>query len=140
MSSVFPSKGIRKKHKRIRSADATGINDTITVAADHYGVVYRVWLDLDVSSEADLENLPADLVIQFVIGTLIFDIDVHPFIEHTDAAAGAQPLHRHVNLGPWFFDLGPDGLYSGVLGDDIVLTVGSAGTGIKTKVHYLYSD
>lgn len=136
MSQVFPSGGIAKKFKRTRSNDDTALVDTITVGAEDYGVVYRLWLSIDISSEADLELLPALLTPGIVIGSLVFDPYLHPFVEHRNAS---EAFIRTVDLGPWFFDFGLDGLYSGVKGDDIVITIPALGSGIKSKIIYLYS-
>jgi hypothetical protein len=111
--------------------------DTVTIAATHYGILFKLWVDLDVGSEADLEALPDSLTVSVTIGSLVFSTEVHPLVEHTD---GNSVIHRTVDLGPWAFTFWPDGLYSGTAGDDIVFAVDSAGTGVKSKVNYLYSD
>lgn len=136
MTKLFPSTGIAKKFKRALSADDTALSSTITVSASDYGVVYGLWVSLDVASETDLGNLPAVLTISITIGPLVFDPFVHPLIEHTSAT---PQNFRTVDLGPWSFDFKADGFYSGVKGQDIVVAVGAAGTGIKTLAHYLYS-
>ena len=136
MSQIFPSGAIAKKFKRVQSADGGTISSTITVPAQNYGVVYRLWLDLDVTSETDLEILPAKLLLTITIGSVDFKIDVHPKIEHTSAL---PQEYRTIDLGPWPFDFGSDGLYSGVKGDDIVIAVLAAGSGVKTQVNYIYS-
>lgn len=138
MSSIFPSTGIAKKVKQAVSTADTALNSTIAVRATEYGVVYRMWVDLDVASETDLENLPASLTILISIGSTDFQIEVHPYIEHTDANT-TPDIHRHVDLGPWFFDFGPDGFYSGVLGEDITFSVDAAGTGVVSSVTAFYS-
>ncbi len=138
MSRLFPSQRIAKKHKLEQSGDGTLLTGGVTVPAKNYGVVYMLWVDLDVLSETDLENLPKVMSITITIGSMTWQQAVHPFIAHVDAQTVVVE-HRTVDLGPWFFPFGDDGLYSGVLGDDIVITVGSAGTGVKSRVNYLYS-
>jgi hypothetical protein len=136
MTAIHPSQRIARKNKRAVSADDTALSSTITVPAGEFGVIYRLWVDLDVVSEADVENLNASVTISVTIGSTVFTLEVHPYIETTDTGSD---FHRHVDLGPWFFDFGEDGFYSGVKGDNIVVAVDAAGTGIKTQVNYLYS-
>ena len=138
--NVKPSEaqGGLKKWKKELSADATALAGGVTVAAGDYGVVYKLWLDLDVSSEADLEALPDLLLLTITIGTTVFSLYVHPYVEHTDAHASAY-IHRTVDLGPWYFDFGPDGIYSDTAGDNIVIAVEAAGNGVKSRVNYQYS-
>lgn len=136
MSSIFPSRGITKKFVHAASADNTALTSTITVPSTQYGVIYRLWVDVDVATEADLENLVAGASITVTIGAKGFDVAVHPYIQHREAT---EAYIRTVDLGPWFFDFGPDGLYSGVKGDNIVVGVVAMGTGIKSRANYLYS-
>jgi len=130
----FPSSSVHKKHKVVASADDTALASTITVADNQYGVVYRAWVGVDVSSEADLENLPALAAFTITIGSSAFTMALHPFIAHTDTTK-----FRHVDLGPWFFDFGEDGFYSGVKGDNIVFAVTAMGTAVQSSLNYLYS-
>lgn len=135
MSSTFPTQRIRQKHKEVISGDNAILSNTIAVSANNYGIVYRIWLDLDVQSETDLENLGTSLELIVAVGATSWSALHHPLITHT-----AVVEHRWVDLGPWFYEFGVEGLYSGIKGDDIVLTVEAAGTGIKTAIHIMYSD
>ncbi len=136
MSSAFPSKGIKRKFNRFLSADDTILASTITVPDDQFGIMWKLWVSLDVASEADLHNLPAILAVSVVIGTVSWLVELHPYI-----ARGAAELAKieHIDLGPWDFDFGIEGLYSGVKGHNIVVAVAAAGTGIKVRVDYIYS-
>ncbi len=139
MSRLFPSKGIQKKVGLELSADATALASQVLVGDNDYGVLYKLWVGTDVASETDLENLPGIWAITVTIGSTIWYSNVHPFISHVDAQTVVVE-HRTVDLGPWDFDFGQDGLYSGVKGDNIQIAVTAGGTGIKTRVSYIYSD
>lgn len=130
--------GVAKKFVKATSADDTELTSAIVVPDNEYGVVWKVWVDLDVASEADLEALPGVLLITVAVGAVVFMQNVHPYVSHVDAQVVVGE-HRTVDLGPWFFDFGPDGFYTGIRGDSILLTVAAAGTGIKTRVNYFYS-
>jgi len=132
----FPSPERAVKHKQTLSGANELLESTITVPADQYGVVYKLWVDIDVGSEVDLGNCTPLLAISVAVGSTTFTQNIPCYIEHTD---GGSDVHRYINLGPWFFDFGDDGFYSGVLGEDISVQVTAAGTGIKAKVNYLYS-
>jgi hypothetical protein len=136
MTEMFPSAGIAKKLHSGTSGDNAILASIVTVPATEYGIVWKAWFDLDVGDETDLENLVAILNLGVTIGSSSWNVNVHPYIEHTDAG---PDVHRHVDLGPWFFDFGNDGFYSGVLGDDIAFAAAAAGTGIKVSVKALYS-
>lgn len=116
------------------SGDDTALSATISVAANRFGVIYDMYVFLDVASETDLENLPAILLASVTIGDKVFPIILHPLVEHT---SGTPTNFRNVRIGPWRFEFGPDGFYSGVPGDDIVIAFGAAGTGIKFRVNHL---
>jgi hypothetical protein len=137
MTQLHPSARIAKKHKRVQGIDNTQISDTITVAADRYGVLYKLWVDVDVASEADLEALNQRVQVVVTIGAQDFKVWIHPYVETTDTT---PDFHRHVDLGPWFFDFGEDGFYSGVKGDDIVVLIGVAATVVKVGYNAIYSD
>lgn len=137
MSSLFPGRRLQVKHGTDVSTDNVPLVGGFAVAATQYGIIYKLWVDLDVASEADLEALPDSLTVSVTIGSLVFSVEVHPYIEHTDADS---VKHRTVDLGPWAFNFWPDGLYSGTPGDDIVIAVDAAGAGVKSKANYLYSD
>lgn len=126
--------GVAKKFVKETSADNTELTSAIVVPANEYGVLWRLWVDLDVASEADLKALPAVLLITVAVGSVVFMQNVHPYIAHTDTE------HTfHGDLGPWLFDFGPDGFYTGIRGDSILVTVAAAGVGIKTRANYFYS-
>ena len=130
--------GIRGRAMKWAAANSvadTALSSVVTVPAANYGVVYRLWVSCDVGSEADLENLVATATVAVSIGSLAWGLEIHPFVEHTDAG---PDVHRHVDLGPWSFDYG-EGLYSGVVGQDITIVVDALGTGIVSRVNYLYS-
>lgn len=138
MSSTFPSKGIAKKFKFAIGADDTPLSSPITVPATKFGAIYRLWVSLDAGDDTDLTNLVATATISVTIGSTVFAHEIHPYISHVDAQVVVVE-HRTVDLGPWSFDFGEDGLYSGVPGDDIVVGVDALGTGIKALVNYLYT-
>jgi len=118
-----------------QSADNTEITTaaTVTVSASDYGVLWKLWVDLDVGSEADIENLVDIIPISVTIGSTVWSTAVHPYTQDT------TNVWTQIDVGPWFFDFSPEGLASNVRGDDIVIAVGAAGTGVKTKVCYIYS-
>lgn len=138
MTLLHPATRIAKKITGLSSSDNTAIAHTTTVADDQYGVVYGIWFKLDTASATDLTNGVADLVFQIIIGSLSWFTRVHPYISHVDSQTVVVE-HRTVDLGPWNFDFGADGLYSGVKGDDIVVNIDAAGTGIVAAYHMLYS-
>lgn len=136
MPSIMPPIGrIVKKFLRFQSADNTQIAKTTIVAAEKYGVLYKLWVSVDVASEADLDNLNNKVIISVDIGAVDWKVDVHPLTTDT----GATEI-RHMDLGPWPFDFGIDGLYSGVKSDDIVITITAAGTNIKTTMNFIYAN
>lgn len=140
MSSTFPSKGIAKKFATKSSAADGALSDTKTVAATNYGVVYKLWVSIDTPTEADLDLLKATASISITMGSTAWVVEIHPFIADGDATQARTWL----DLGPWLFDFGDDGLYSGVLGDDIVVAVDAVstadgGAGTIIKADYLYS-
>ncbi len=136
MTRMFPSREIARKLHGALSGDNAVLSSVITVPATEYGVVWKVWFSVDVASEADLENLVATMAVGVTIGSTSWSVNVHPYIAHQE---GAGTEFRHVDLGPWSFDFGIDGFYSGVKGEDITFTALAAGTGIKTSVEALYS-
>lgn len=137
MTVLHPARGgITKKLKAQASSDDTINALTITVPSDQYGVLYTLLVDVDVGSEADLENLPANLVIQVNFNAVIIWVwALHPLIAHDDATN----FFRQVDLGPWFWNFGEDGLYKGVKGHNLGVTVSAAGTGIKTTINIQYA-
>ncbi len=134
MTQIFPSQRIAKKFKTKQSGDNNTLNDTVTVGTSDYGVIYKLWVDVDVINEADLKNASSKLDVMVTIGSLIWKVAIHLYILHT-----VTQNTFYSDLGPWAFDFGDDGLYSGVLGDDIVIDVAAAGSGIKARVNYTYS-
>lgn len=135
MSGAYPSKGIAKKVKgNLVSSDNTALSSTITVDDNNFGILYRLTLSVDVASEADFDNLVANIDCQITIGSTLWHFQLHPRIP--EATAGNA---FWMDLGPWHLDWGEEGLYSGVKGDDIVFSIGAAGTGIKTQLDYMYS-
>lgn len=134
MSSTFPSKGIQKEFQSVDGADGSAISSTQTVPADHYGIIYKLWVAIDVASEADMDAVVARIPITVTMGSSVWRTSVHP--EITD---GSATEIRWMDLGPWEFDFGLDGFYSGVKGDNVVVTVGAAGTGIGIELNYIYS-
>jgi hypothetical protein len=136
MSRLFPSRRITRKTKTAVSTDNALLTSTIAVVSNEYGILWKVVISLDVGSETDLENLAPklDIFIKFNTTTFWFQ-NVHPYLAHDDETH----YFRHVDLGPWIIDFGEEGLYSGVKGQDIGITVSAAGTGIKTNVSYIYS-
>jgi hypothetical protein len=139
MTRHFPGIQFATQLQTDESADNTALASapSTAIASDQYAAVYKLWVDLDVGSEADLEALPDSLAVSVTIGSTVWSTRVHPLVEHTDANS---VVHRTVDLGPWAFTFPPDGLYSGVKGDDIAVAVGAAGAGIKSRAHYLYSN
>lgn len=139
MSSGFPSAGIRKKSVSSLGSDDTLMTLSIPVPATQYGILYQLYVDCNVGSETDVENLNALVALRLTMGgTIIWGVDLHPFVAHVDAQTVVVE-HRTVDLGPWLYDFGLDGLYNGVRGDDLVLTVGKFGTGIKSRISIIYS-
>lgn len=136
MSRLHPSERIAKKLKSESSSIATILATTITVPDDQIGVVYSLHASIDVGGEADLENLAAIETLQIQIGgTNVWLVDVHPLIAHDDGTN----FFRHVDLGPWSWYWPPDGLYSGVKGENIIITFPSFGTGIVSRMNFQYS-
>ena len=130
----FPHPRVALKRKRVEGAVNAETSSTIPVGADEFGVVYRLWVTLDVHHHMHIQSLPALMVIKIAIGTLeSFDFNVHPYVESPDH------LTKVIDLGPWQFDFMPDGLYSGVKGEGITVTVSPAGVDNKTTVLFLYS-
>ena len=142
MGSIYPGLHIQKKWAIATSADNTALASTVTVTAKKFGVLYRLWVSADTGTgtdETDIENLVSLCSVSASIGSTAFSATLHPFIEH-DTADTESPTHRSIDLGPWPFDFGEEGMYSGVLADNIVIGVGKMGTGIKTSVSYQYSS
>lgn len=136
MSRLHPSERIaRKLTTQISTADLAN-TITITVPDDQYGVLYRMMVSLAVSSQADLEALNPRIVVLIQFGGVTkWQFEVQPFIAHDDATT----FFRHVNLGPWMYDFGSDGLYNGVMGEDLLVQVAAAGTGLQTRLNLQYS-
>jgi hypothetical protein len=137
MSETHPTKGIAKKTKVVQSADDTAITTAakITVPANQYAAIYFLHVSCDVLDEADIENLNAVVVVSVLIGgTAVFTTDIHPFSAETTATKGDI-----YDLGPWHFDFGHDGLYSGVKGEDLTFSIGQFGTGIKSRISFKYT-
>lgn len=137
MTTTFPSRDIAHKFATALSNDNGAISSTQTVPAANYGVIYKLWVDLDVTDETDLENLVDPLTVSVTIGSTVWSRFLHPYIART---ADNTTNIEHIDLGPWPFDFGLAGLYSGVKGDNIIVAVVAAGTGIKTKADYIYSN
>lgn len=133
MSRNYPSPGIQRKFGTKESEDDTILADSITVAAGHFAILWKASLSLDVTSDGDLASLPARLRMTITIGSVSHTLDYHPFIAHATN-------QDYMDLGPWREDFGIDGLYSGVAGDNLIFAVGAGGSGIKTRVNYIYSD
>ena len=137
MAFGFPARDTARKFAAQLSADDTANEKGITVPAKQYGILYRLWIDVDVASEGDLEALPASALIQVTIGaTAVWATRIHPLVEHQVAA---EAKLRWVDLGPWVFDFGEEGIYSGIKGDNIVVNVPAMGTGIKSQIVFQYS-
>ncbi len=132
----YPSHGIRRKFKTAVSSADTALSSTITVPAGAFGIVWKLGLSLNTSTEAMLEALPGLLLVKITIGDLVWTKRLHPFIEHRN---GSEAYVRTVDLGPWDWDFGIDGLYSAVPGDDIVVQADAAGGTNTTIVSYIYS-
>lgn len=132
---AFPSREIARKHTFAISLDNTALSSPKTVAATKYGVIYSLWVSVDVAAEGDLDNLVATMTISVTIGSTVWSHEVHPFI----ADGHATQMRTQLDLGPWSFDFGRDGFYSGVRGEDLAVAVAAAGTGIKSMASYLYS-
>lgn len=137
MSQNYPSKGIRRKFKTVESLDGTAITTaaTITVPSGDFGILYKLWINLDAASDADILNLQSLMLGTVTIGAVAWPFILHPYI----ARAAADSSVDQLDLGPWEFDFGVDGLYSGVSGDNITFVIGSAGAGIKTTLSFIYS-
>lgn len=136
MSLVFPSQGITRKFKSTVSTADTALTSTITVPSNHYGIIWKLWVDLAVASEAMLEVLPVIMTPTVTIGSVVWARSIHPYIARTGDDVNDTD---HKDLGPWEFDFGIDGLYSGVLGENIVVTLGAAGANVATRVNYIYA-
>ncbi len=137
MTKLHPAGRIAKKLTKTLSAAATTNTTTITVPAGQVGVLYQLLVSVGVSTEANLEALLGTIDVSIKFGSTVeWQFELHPFIEHTDTT---PDFHRSVDLGPWHFDFGEDGLYTGVQGDDLIVTVGSAGTGLKTLANIKYA-
>ncbi len=130
----YPSHGIQRKFKTVLSADNTAITTaaTITVPSGAFGILWKLWLGLDVTDTTDIQALVDPLALQVTIGSVVWAPYIHPYIAHATN-------QDHIDLGPWEFDFGVDGLYSGVSGNDITFVVGAAGSGIKAKIDYIYA-
>lgn len=126
-----------RKLKTAQSDDDAIMSPTITVPADRYGVVYGLTLSLNVASTTDLDNLVAGLLLQVTMGSTQWTAHLHPYV-----VSAITTVSDQLDLGPWTFGeniWGRNGFYSGVLGDNIVVNVGAAGTGIKTTVVFNYA-
>lgn len=138
MSRTFPSKGIAKKHNTEVSADNAVIQKIHTALEGEYGIMYRLWVSIDVASETDLENLSGMEELRVTIGSganvKTWYAQVHPLIAHTDTTK-----FRYVDLGPWFFDFGDEGFYNGIEDSSVTILIPAFGTGIKSRISYLYS-
>ena len=135
MSKAFPSVRFAKKNKSASSTAGGAVLSTITVPDDEYGAVYSLSVDVDVNSQAALESLNARALVQITIGAETWAHYVHPFVAHDDGTN----FFRHVDLGPWSFTFPEDGFYSGVVGDNITVTVTAMGTGTTTHIEYFYT-
>lgn len=133
MSRNFPSKEATRKLKTTSGSAGEITTSPITVLANEYGVVWKLWVDTDAANEADLKNLAGRYQAKITIGSTIWAVWLHGYLQHT------LNVEAYLNPGPHSFDFGVDGLYSGVLGDNITVTVGDAGDGIITTVNYIYS-
>ena len=135
MSQIFPSSGIAKKaHRSASNADAIRVN-TIAVSSNEYGILYHLTVAIDVGSEANLKTLNAVVRVSVQIGAnLLWRVYLHPFITHTDTEHVI-----HTDLGPWTWNFYPDGLYSGVLGEDLVITVLDFGLNVLSTTSFIYS-
>lgn len=132
---VYPSTRLGRKLGIKLSGDNAELNLLVTVPDNKYAVVWKLWVSLDVASETDLENLPATANIKVSIGASVWHVSVHPLVEHT---SGTPQNFRWVDLGPWAFDFGEDGFYSGVNGNNITVTVDAMGTGVKSRARIIY--
>lgn len=132
---VFPSKRLARKFVRIIGSDDSATTTTIMVPSKKFGIIYKLDVSVDVQNESDLENLKAISTISCVIGATVWSVHVHPLIEHT---SGTPQNFRTVDLGPWKFEWGDAGFYSGVAGEDVVVTVGAMGTNIKSRFCLAY--
>lgn len=133
----LPQSRYLKLLTKAESADDVALSSSpaVAVADDEYRFIFELWVSLDAASEADYENLDSAVEVSVTIGSTVWSVTLHPFEQDTETT----PEWTHVDVGPWFFDFGHFGLGSGVRGDDIVVAVGAAGTGIKTKVNYTYA-
>lgn len=135
MSQIFPSGGIAKKSASIAGAADTVRIATVSVAATRRAVLYKLSVGIDVATEANLKTLNGSVIIKAAFAlTTAWLVYVHPYIIHT-----VTQNTFHSDLGPWEWDFGPDGLYSGVLGENLVVTVNDFGANVASIQNLIYS-
>lgn len=140
MTLPYPSTRFAKAVATATSGEDAVLTAVITVPDNRYGILYRMWVSIDVASEADLEVLlPVRPLVQVGFGaSALWKFRETLAVEHTEPGIGAT-VYRTIRLGPFFYDFGPDGLYSRTMGENLTIAFEELGAGIKSKVSYQYA-